>query len=97
MDCWSYLCLVEEFRLVGVLGMDCIEFFGCMVFNVVCGNDDDYVCNYVIVYVEEECCWCFVLVFDVVLNLVDMFVCLYMQLLQGCFDILCDVVLVDVY
>ena len=51
---WSYPRLAEELRLVGAPVEDRIELFGRMVFNAVCGNDDDHVRNHAIVYRAEE-------------------------------------------
>ena len=53
-DRWSYPRLAEQLQLVGAPVEDRIELFGRMVFNAVCGNDDDHVRNHAIVYRFEE-------------------------------------------
>ena len=96
-DRWSYPRLAEELRLAGVPVEDRIELFGRMVFNAVCGNDDDHVRNHAIVYNAEERRWRLAPAFDVVPNPVETPVRLNMQLSQGRFDISRDAVLADAH
>jgi len=96
-DRWSYPRLAEELRLAGVPVEDRIELFGRMVFNAVCGNDDDHVRNHAIVYKAEEHRWRLAPAFDVVPNPVETPVRLHMQLSQGRFDISRDSVLADAH
>ena len=94
-DRWSYPRLAEELRLAGAPVDDRIELFGRMVFNAVCGNDDDHVRNHAIVYNAEERRWRLAPAFDVVPNPVETPRRLHMQLSQGRFDITRDAVLAD--
>lgn len=96
-DRWSYPRLAEQLRLVGAPGQDRIELFGRMVFNAVCGNDDDHVRNHAIVYRAEERCWRLAPAFDVVPNPVDTPRQLTMQLSLGRFDISREAVLADAH
>ena len=96
-DRWSYPRLAEELRLAGAPVADRIELFGRMVFNAVCGNDDDHVRNHAIVYHAQERRWRLAPAFDVVPNPVETPSRLYMQLSQGRFDISRDAVLADTH
>ena len=96
-DRWSYPRLAEELRLAGVPVEDRIELFGRMVFNAVCGNDDDHVRNHAIVYNAQERRWRLGPAFDVVPNPVETPVRLDMQLSQGRFDISRYAVLADAH
>lgn len=96
-DRWSYPRFAEELRLAGVPVEDRIELFGRMVFNAVCGNDDDHVRNHAIVYNAQERRWRLAPAFDVVPNPVETPVLLNMQLSQGRFDISRDAVLADAH
>lgn len=96
-DRWSYPRLAEELRLAGAPSEDRIELFGRMVFNAVCGNDDDHVRNHAIVYQEDERRWRLAPAFDVVPNPVETPARLHMQLSQGRFDISRDAVLADAH
>jgi serine/threonine-protein kinase HipA len=93
----SYPRLAEELRLAGAPVEDRIELFGRMVFNAVCGNDDDHVRNHAIVYNAEERRWRLAPAFDVVPNPVETPVHLHLQLSQGRFDISRDAVLADAH
>jgi serine/threonine-protein kinase HipA len=86
-DRWSYPRLAEELRLAGAPVEDRIELFGRMVFNAVCGNDDDHVRNHAIVYNADERRWRLAPAFDVVPNPVETPARLHMQLSQGRFNI----------
>jgi len=96
-DRWSYPRLAEELRLAGVPVEDRIELFGRMVFNAICGNDDDHVRNHAIVYNRTERRWRLAPAFDVVPNPVETPARLHMQLSQGRFDISRDAVLADAH
>lgn len=86
-DRWSYPRLAEELRLSGVPVGDRTELFGRMVFNAVCGNDDDHVRNHAIVYNAKERRWRLAPAFDVVPNPVETPGNLQIQLSLGRFDI----------
>ncbi|EIJ49016.1 hypothetical protein GWL_03050 [Herbaspirillum sp. GW103] len=96
-DRWSYPRLAEELRLAGAPSEDRIELFGRMVFNAVCGNDDDHVRNHAIVYQEDDRRWRLAPAFDVVPNPVETPARLHMQLSQGRFDISREAVLADAH
>jgi serine/threonine-protein kinase HipA len=96
-DRWSYPRLAEELRMAGASVEDRIELFGRMVFNAVCGNDDDHVRNHAIVYHAQERRWRLAPAFDVVPNPVETPVRLHMQLSQGRFDISREAVLADAH
>jgi serine/threonine-protein kinase HipA len=96
-DRWSYPRLAEELRLAGAPVEDRIELFGRMVFNAVCGNDDDHVRNHAIVYSAKERCWRLTPAFDVVPNPAETPSRLHMQVSQGRFDISRDAVLADAH
>jgi serine/threonine-protein kinase HipA len=94
---WSYPRLAEELRLAGAPLEDRIELFGRMVFNAVCGNDDDHVRNHAMVYRWEQRRWRLAPAFDVVPNPVEAPVRLSMQLSLGRFDISRDAALADAH
>lgn len=96
-DRWSYPRLAEELRLVGAPVEDRIELFGRMVFNAVCGNDDDHVRNHAIVHDGQAHRWRLAPAFDVVPNPVETPRQLHMQLSQGRFDIARDAMLADAH
>jgi serine/threonine-protein kinase HipA len=96
-DRWSYPRLAEELRLAGAPVEDRIELFGRMVFNAVCGNDDDHVRNHAIVYRHDERRWRLSPAFDVVPNPVETPTRLHMQVSQGRFDISRDALLADAH
>lgn len=92
---WSYPRLADELRLVGAPPQDRIELFGRMVFNAVCGNDDDHVRNHAIVYHASQRRWRLAPAFDVVPNPVETPGRLHMQLCLGRFDISRETALAD--
>jgi serine/threonine-protein kinase HipA len=96
-DRWSYPRLSEELKLAGAPLEDRIELFGRMVFNAVCGNDDDHVRNHAIVYRADERRWRLAPAFDVVPNPVETPTRLHMQLSMGRFDISREAVLADAH
>lgn len=84
---WSYPRLAEELQRIGAPLEDRIELFGRMVFNAVCGNDDDHVRNHAVVYRHEERRWRLSPAFDVVPNAVETPTRLLMQLSLGSCEI----------
>lgn len=96
-DRWSYPRLAEELKLIGAPTEDRFELFGRMVFNAVCGNDDDHVRNHAVVYRSEERRWRLAPAFDVVPNPVETPTRLHMQLSLGRFDISREAVLADAH
>lgn len=92
-DRWSYPRLADELRRVGAPVKDRHELFGRMVFNAVCGNDDDHVRNHAIVFRDGK--WRLAPAYDVVPNPSDTPRYLTMQLALGRFDIARDAVLAD--
>jgi serine/threonine-protein kinase HipA len=84
---WSYPRLAEELQRIGAPLEDRIELFGRMVFNAVCGNDDDHVRNHAVLYRPQERRWRLAPAFDVVPNTAEMPERLAMQPSIGRFDI----------
>jgi serine/threonine-protein kinase HipA len=68
-----------------------------MVFNAICGNDDDHVRNHAFVYCADERRWRLAPAFDVVSNPVETPRRLHMQLSLGRFDISMDAMLADAH
>lgn len=93
----SYPRLAEELRIIGAPAEDRIELFGRMVFDAVCGNDDDHVRNHAVVYKHEERSWRLAPAFDVVPNPVETPRALTMQLSTGRFDISRSALLADAH
>ncbi|GGY26311.1 type II toxin-antitoxin system HipA family toxin [Pseudoduganella albidiflava] len=87
MDRWSYPRLAEELRRIGAPVEDRIELFGRMIFNALCGNDDDHVRNHAVVYRHDQKRWRLAPAFDVVPNPVETPRTLMLQLSMGRFDI----------
>lgn len=96
-DRWSYPRLAEELRWIGVPAEDRRELFGRMVFNAVCGNDDDHPRNHAIVFDVDRGGWRLAPAFDVVPNPVETPAYLAMQLSTGRFDITREAVLADAH
>lgn len=94
-DRWSYPRLADELRRVGAPIEDRRELFGRMVFNAVCGNDDDHVRNHAIVFQAAQRKWRLAPAYDVVPNPSETPRYLTMQLALGRFDISRDAVLAD--
>lgn len=93
---WSYPRLAEELRMIGAPDQDRIELFGRMVFNAVCGNDDDHPRNHAVVFQPQENRWRLSPAFDVVPNPdADLLPVLSMQVSIGRTDICRDAVLAD--
>lgn len=64
----SYPNLAGQLRLIGAPIQDQIELFERMVFNALCGNDDDHLRNHAAYYEHEEGTWRLSPAFDVVPN-----------------------------
>lgn len=96
-DLWSYPRLASELSRIGAPIEDWHELFGRMVFNAVCGNDDDHARNHAAVYSAEEGCWRLSPAFDVVPNSLETPVKLQMQLSTGRFDISREALLGDIH
>jgi len=94
---WSYPRLAEELRWIGAPVEDRHELFGRMIFNAVCGNDDDHPRNHAIVFQAEGGSWRLAPAFDVVPNPVETPAHLTMQLSIGRFDIARDAMLADAH
>lgn len=86
-DRWSYPRLADELRIIGAPDEDRRELFGRMIFNALCGNDDDHVRNHALVYRHAEHRWRLAPAFDVVPNPVETPRTLALQLSAGRFDI----------
>ncbi len=86
-DLWSYPRLAEELRIIGAPIEDRRELFGRMIFNAVCGNDDDHVRNHAVLYQHDQRRWRLAPSFDVVPNPAETPRALTMQLSTGRFDI----------
>lgn len=95
-DRWSYPRLAEQLLRIGAPDADRHELFGRMVFNAVCGNDDDHVRNHAVYFKPELGGWRLAPAFDVVPNPVATPPRLAMQLATGRFDFNRAVVLNDV-
>jgi serine/threonine-protein kinase HipA len=92
---WSYPRLAEELQRIGAPLEDRVELFGRMVFNAVCGNDDDHVRNHAVVYRPQEGRWRLAPAFDVVPDTAETPTRLAMQPSAGRFDISRASVLAD--
>lgn len=96
-DRWSYPRLAEELKRIGAPPEDRIELFGRMIFNAICGNDDDHVRNHAVVWSEDERRWRLSPAFDVVPNPLETPSRLAMQLSTGRFDISRESALADAH
>jgi serine/threonine-protein kinase HipA len=96
-DRWSYPRLAEQLRIIGAPDEDRHELFGRMVFNAVCGNDDDHVRNHAVYFRPDLGGWRLAPAFDVVPNPVETPRRLAMQLATGRFDITRSVILADAH
>lgn len=91
----SYPRLAEALRLAGAPVDDQRELFGRMIFNAVCGNDDDHVRNHAIVWREAQRRWRLSPAFDVVPNAAETPTTLHMAVSLGRHDIARDAMLAD--
>ncbi len=93
---WSYPRLAEELRMIGAPPEDRIELFSRMVFNAVCGNDDDHPRNHAVIFQPQENRWRLSPAFDVVPNPdMDMAPALSMQVALGRTEITREAILAD--
>lgn len=92
---WSYPRLAEELQRIGAPLEDRVELFGRMVFNAVCGNDDDHVRNHAVVYRPQQGRWRLAPAFDVVPNTAELPERLAMQLSAARFDVSREAILAD--
>lgn len=67
-DTPSYPRLAGQLRLIGAPIKDQIELFERMIFNAICGNDDDHLRNHATFYQHTEGSWRLSPAFDVVPN-----------------------------
>ncbi len=91
----SYPRLAEELKRIGAPHSDRIELFGRMVFNAMCGNDDDHPRNHAVVWSQAEERWRLSPAFDVVPNPAFAPERLTMQLSAGRTDLTREAVLTD--
>jgi serine/threonine-protein kinase HipA len=84
---WSYPLLAQALRRIGVPELDLNELFGRMIFNAVCGNDDDHPRNHAAIWNQEESRWRLSPAFDIVPNIEFKPTNLAMQLSDGRWDI----------
>lgn len=94
---WSYPRLAEELKRIGAPKEDLTELFGRMVFNAVCGNDDDHPRNHAVVFSAEEKRWRLSPAFDVVPNPLESPARLAMQLSKGHYAISRETILADAH
>lgn len=96
-DRWSYPRLAEQLKLIGAPDEDRRELFGRMVFNAVCGNDDDHVRNHAAYFRPDLGGWRLAPAYDVVPNPVETPTRLAMQLATMRFDISRSTILLDAH
>ena len=96
-DRWSYPRLAEQLKLIGAPDEDRRELFGRMVFNAVCGNDDDHVRNHAAYFRPDLGGWRLAPAYDVVPNPVETPIRLAMQLATMRFDISRSTILLDAH
>jgi serine/threonine-protein kinase HipA len=96
-DRWSYPRLAEQLKLIGAPDEDRRELFGRMVFNAVCGNDDDHVRNHAVYFRPDLGGWRLAPAFDVVPNPVETPRQVAMQLATRRFDISRATILLDAH
>lgn len=93
---WSYPRLAEELLRIGVPPEDRVELYGRMIFNAICGNDDDHPRNHAVIFQPAEGRWRLSPAFDVVPNPdADAPPALAMQLALGTTAISREAVLAD--
>jgi len=84
-----------ELRRIGAPETDLNELFGRMLFNALCGNDDDHPRNHAVIWNQQERKWRLAPAFDLVPNIDDMPTKLAMQLSANRWDIKQDALLAD--
>ena len=92
---WSYPLLAQALRRIGVPQLDLNELFGRMIFNALCGNDDDHPRNHAVIWQQQENKWRLSPAFDVVPNMQESPKQLAMQLSASRWDIQHDALLAD--
>lgn len=98
---WRYLEASSNAERWGALAVGCppedqVELFGRMVFNAVCGNDDDHPRNHAVIYQPQEKRWRLSPAFDVVPNPdADMAPVLSMQISLGRHETMREAMLAD--
>ncbi len=92
---WSYPLLAQALRRIGVPQLDLNELFGRMIFNALCGNDDDHPRNHAVIWKQQENKWRLSPAFDVVPNMNELPRQLAMQLSANRWDIKQDALLAD--
>ena len=92
---WSYPLLAQALRRIGVPKCDLNELFGRMIFNAICGNDDDHPRNHAVVWNQDESRWRLSPAFDIVPNATSESTSLAMQLCDGRWDISADAMMAD--
>jgi len=92
---WSYPLLAQALRRIGAPKVDLNELFGRMVFNALCGNDDDHPRNHAVIWKQQENKWRLSPAFDVVPNMSELPRQLAMQLSANRWDIQQDALLAD--
>ena len=92
---WSYPLLAQALRRIGVPKTDLNELFGRMIFNAVCGNDDDHPRNHAVIWKQQEKKWRLSPAFDVVPNMNETPRQLSMQLSENRWDIKHDALMAD--
>lgn len=66
---WSYPLLAQSLRRIGVPLEDLNQLYGRMIFNMLCGNDDDHPRNHAVIWTQSEKRWRLSPAFDVVPNI----------------------------
>lgn len=92
---WSYPLLAQALRRIGVPQVDLNELFGRMIFNALCGNDDDHPRNHAVIWQQQQNKWRLSPAFDVVPNMLESPKQLAMQLSANRWDIQQDALLAD--
>lgn len=92
---WSYPLLAQALRRIGVPQEDLNELFGRMIFNALCGNDDDHPRNHAVIWMQQENKWRLSPAFDVVPNMHELPRQLAMQLSANRWDIQHDALMAD--
>lgn len=92
---WSYPLLAQALRRIGAPQVDLNELFGRMIFNALCGNDDDHPRNHAVIWKQQENKWRLSPAFDVVPNMNELPRQLAMQLSTNRWDIQQDALLAD--
>lgn len=84
---WSYPLLANALTRIGAPVADLHELYQRMIFNALCGNDDDHPRNHAAIYVPAQRRWRLSPAFDVVPNPVEMPRTLAMQIAPARWEI----------